>query len=163
MDEWLQKWNRTCPLCKSTIKRKGGRTQKLVTPTTEDETSHLVQQEDAVPSTEQESGRGRGDYGSMGVTESDRWGRHHRNASGCSSNTSRTSGYGCNAKSQITAAEIELSWESPEEDEGQGIRSMCSPSFHTPNQSDTENNAHSFPTPHSHRNRSSPEFSAIAV
>ena len=26
MDEWLQKWNRTCPLCKSTIqRRKGGR------------------------------------------------------------------------------------------------------------------------------------------
>lgn len=24
VDEWLQKWNRTCPLCKSTIKRSKG-------------------------------------------------------------------------------------------------------------------------------------------
>ncbi len=42
VDEWLQKWNRTCPLCKSTIKRSKGARRALIDP---DETSGLLSEE----------------------------------------------------------------------------------------------------------------------
>lgn len=52
MDEWLRKWNRTCPLCKSTIqrRRKGGQTARPQTSssssTTNHEQSHLLNHEE---------------------------------------------------------------------------------------------------------------------
>lgn len=131
-----------------------------MTPTTEDETSHLVQQE-GVSSTDHEAGRG--GYGATEATEPNRCQHHCRNASGCSSNISHSSAYLPIENSQVTAAEIELSWESPDEAEEKGRSNVYSPSFHTPQQSDTENtHSVSFSTAHSHGSQFSAGFATVA-
>lgn len=62
MDEWLQKWNRTCPLCKSTIqRRKTGRTAAGIanrSSTADQEHVRLLSHEDGRES--EASGRGGG-------------------------------------------------------------------------------------------------------
>ena len=145
MDEWLQRWNRTCPLCKSTVKRKKGLKAKNPPPTTEDETSHLVPHEEAAAPTEREAGRVGGSYGATGFTAPDGECRcHRRNASGASSHTSGSLlGRGSKRHQvQVTAAEIEMSWGS---EDTEGRRSPYSPIFHTPLQSD-DNGTRSFTT-----------------
>ena len=43
VDEWLQKWNRTCPLCKSTItRRRASNPRTSPSSTTDNEQSHLL-------------------------------------------------------------------------------------------------------------------------
>ena len=125
VDEWLQKWNRTCPLCKSTIKKKKGLKARNPPPTTEDETTHLI------PSTEPAVSSGGGAYGATGYAGGDSR-CHRRNASGTNTFTS-TSSLGRTGKRQaVVQAEVET-WGSEVTDEGCG---MTSPSFHTPIQSD---------------------------
>ncbi len=61
MDEWLQKWNRTCPLCKSTIKRSKG--AACIDP---DETSGLLS--DGGVSSARASFNDEPDYGATDTT-----------------------------------------------------------------------------------------------
>ncbi len=66
MDEWLRKWNRTCPLCKATIERRrggggGGEGPSVAegTATSDHEEAHLLSNEEG------EEGEGEG-YGATG-------------------------------------------------------------------------------------------------
>ncbi len=132
VDEWLQKWNRTCPLCKSTIKKKKGLKASHPAPITEDETSHLIPPEAA-------ASVGGVAYGATNYSSPTRECRcHRRNPSGTSS---VTSGRSSNKRHtpQVTAADIELSWESED------IEGRPTPTFHTPVQSD-DNITRSFAT-----------------
>lgn len=46
VDEWLRKWNRTCPLCKSTItRRRASNPRPSPSSTTDNEQSHLLDSE----------------------------------------------------------------------------------------------------------------------
>ena len=144
MDEWLRKWNRTCPLCKSTIKRKGT-AKDLKTPTAGDETSPLVQQEvGEVLDPEARRRSSRGGYGAMDSTGHARSRHHHMDSISSSSCSSRSREGSPKESLQVVAAEIELSSEIPGEDESNAY----STTFHTPEQSDTEQNAYSFGTAH---------------
>ncbi len=67
MDEWLRKWNRICPLCKSTIQRsrRGGDAQSSNdAASSEDEDAHLLTNEQPQGETERE-GDG---YGAVGFS-----------------------------------------------------------------------------------------------
>ena len=70
MDEWLQKWNRTCPLCKSAIGRRGaGEDPPPPTSSTDLEQSHLLSHEGSVESQEQAPERREPEsYGALGNT-----------------------------------------------------------------------------------------------
>lgn len=149
VDEWLQKWNRTCPLCKSTIRRNGGGRPKPPPAQTDDnEASLLLPQEERVSldeDVERTDGRGRG-YGSAGSTRTHR-SQHRRGASG-GSNTSTNAGNTAGRTNQVTAAEIELS---VEPNSGSVRGRSCSPGslYHTPLQSDQEENTPSYATAYS--------------
>lgn len=149
VDEWLQKWNRTCPLCKSTIKRKGGRTHNPPAQTDDNETSLLLPQDQASAADEDHTdGAIPGDqYGSTGVTTvMFRRGRHQRGSSGGASSHASSSDE--NNKQQVTSAEIELSAECAEGGRVDGRASAISLTFHTPLHSDEEDNTPSFATAH---------------
>ena len=60
VDEWLQKWNRTCPLCKTAIRRRGAENGPPIG--SEAETSHLLQ---STPPGEEDSNNS---YGATGYT-----------------------------------------------------------------------------------------------
>lgn len=142
VDEWLQKWNRTCPLCKSTIKKKkGGKTQNPPAQTDDVETSLLLPQESLVDDASQTDGENCGNnYGATGVTTVFQNQRHHRRGPSASSHTSSNSSH-AGQKNQVTSAEIELS--------GSGQDGRCSTShslYHTPLHSDEEELTPSFTT-----------------
>ena len=69
VDEWLQKWNRTCPLCKSAIQRKRGRGRgggNNPTPA-DQERSHLLTHEETEALAEHTAeGRETENYGATG-------------------------------------------------------------------------------------------------
>ena len=140
MDEWLKKWNRTCPLCKSTIKRKGGRTQNPPAQTDENETSLLLPRDQATASSVGNEDLGDGgvpDYGATGATAVSAGGRgrlQHRRGESDSSTSS------AGQRNQVTSAEIELSTES---------RPLSV--YHTPLHSDEEEHTPSYATAHSGR------------
>lgn len=137
VDEWLRKWNRTCPLCKSTIKRKGGRTHHSSAPTDNNETSLLLPQEEHVSLANDTDGRGQ-DYGTTRATgslqrRSSNHQQHRREGSGSSSGTPSHS------TNQVTSADIELSTEL-ESSGGSRYRDNSPPSmYETPLNSDVEN------------------------
>ena len=58
MDEWLRKWNRSCPLCKTTVRRRGQRSENG-----EQERDRLITDE----GTEGEGGEGER-YGAVGYS-----------------------------------------------------------------------------------------------
>lgn len=145
VDEWLSKWNRTCPLCKSTIKRKGGRTHNPPAHTDDNEASSLLPQEERVSFGGGADGRGY-DYGTTGNTSilhrsgSNR--AHHRGGSGSSNCSSGTTPAG--NTNQVTSADIELSTGTTElEMSGgsnrQGRSSSPASLYETPLNSDLEN------------------------
>ena len=57
VDEWLKKWNRTCPLCKSSISRRKGRREDAQ-PLLETDTA-------TTPDHSSAGGGARGSYGTM--------------------------------------------------------------------------------------------------
>ena len=74
VDEWLQKWNRTCPLCKSTIQRRGqGRDAAPPTtpPTTDQEHARLLSHMESEQSGEQVvvERRNSENYGAIGRSD----------------------------------------------------------------------------------------------
>lgn len=106
VDEWLRKWNRTCPLCKSTIKRNGGRAHNPPAQTDDNEASLLLPQEERVSLG---SGRGR-DYGTTGATSVlHKSGSNHAHRRGGSGSSNCSSGAPARNTNQVTSAEIELS------------------------------------------------------
>ena len=148
VDEWLHKWNRTCPLCKSTIKRNGGRAHNPPAQTDDNETSVLLPQEERTSILDNENqtdgggGTGTGrHYGTMGSTVLPS--RNHRRNISAASHTSSNAGQ----KDHVTSVEIELRVDSDEERRTQSPLSL----YHTPQQSDDDNdNDHtpSFTTAH---------------
>lgn len=144
VDEWLRKWNRTCPLCKSTIKRKGGRIHNPSALTDDNEASLLLPQEEHV-SLANTDGRAR-DYGSSGATPT-HGSSHHRRESGSSS-----SGDPRNSTNQTTSAEIELSVGAELElsvgSHSRGRSTSPTSFYETPLNSDVENTP-SYTTAHS--------------
>lgn len=148
MDEWLHKWNRTCPLCKSTIKRKGARVQQPPAQTDDNETSLLLPQDHtsvaAAVAEDQPDGATPGNqYGATGVTtvvfHST---KSSRGASACSSSSGDEI---TGNRDQVTSAEIELSVGSPGEVGGRLSTSL----YHTPLHSDDEDNTPSYATAYS--------------
>ena len=149
VDEWLKKWNRTCPLCKSTIKRRGGRTQNPPAQTDENETSLLLSQNRAssVGDEGYVDGRDTSNYGATGETPGGQGRRHqqHRRGGSGSSNSSHQ-------RQQVTSAEIEISTEC------QPGRPSSPSLYHTPLHSDeeeTEEHTPSYATAHSGRGSTS--------
>ena len=144
MDEWLQKWNRTCPLCKSTIKRKGTRVQQPPAQTDDNETSHLLPQDHtSVAEEDQPDGATPGNqYGATGVTTVIFHSNRSRGASACSNISSDESP---GNRDQVTSAEIELSMGSPGEVGGRLSTSI----YHTPLHSDDEDHTPSYATAYS--------------
>ncbi len=152
VDEWLKKWNRTCPLCKSTIKRKGGRTQNPPAQTDENETSLLLPHSRAssmgIEDRDHEDGESP-DYGSTGMTtlSPGPGGRGHRHRQHWRSVSGSSSGSNDGNRNQVTSAEIELSAETNPE----RLSSPCS-LYHTPLHSDNdEEETPSYATAHSGR------------
>ena len=131
VDEWLKKWNRTCPLCKSTIKRRGGRTQNPPAQTDDNESSLLLPHSRATSLGNEDRTDGESpNYGATGLTVPSqvRRGQQHRRGGSSSSN-----GSSAGHRNQVTSAEIELSAESNPE-------RLSSPMslYHTPFHSDNE-------------------------
>lgn len=141
VDEWLKKWNRTCPLCKSTIKRRGGRTQNPPAQTDENESSLLLPQSRAASQGNDDHADGESpNYGATAVTTRTR-GRgqqHRRGGSGSSS------GSGASHRNQVTSAEIELN-----ADSNPGRLSSPLSLYHTPLHSDEEEQTPSYATANS--------------
>ena len=163
VDVWLQKWNRTCPLCKSAIKRKG---KPLFTE--DQESSHLLTDSGA-PSVhlpdDETDGRGTrtlaaattaaatSGASNYGATEHTSplhlvaGGRHHRRSASSTSSGSRRSSQRAKSvpKQEPPVTAIELNITSSEETSRSASRSptpAISPSqFHTPHQSDGEDEA----------------------
>lgn len=137
VDEWLRKWNRTCPLCKCSIKRAGGRTQHPPALTDDNETSLLQSGEERVSLLDHADGEGCDQrYGTTGVTSALQQGQHRRGGSEASSSSSST-GTGGGASShgnQVTAAEMERSTGSHQDREGSSSPLL----YHTPLHSDQE-------------------------
>lgn len=102
VDEWLQKWNRTCPLCKSTIKRSGARPH-LPSALTEDNESSLLLPQHERASLVTPNGRSPAHYGTTDHTTT----RHHRRGGSGTSTASNTSASSGN-RNEVTSAEIEL-------------------------------------------------------
>lgn len=125
MDEWLRKWNRTCPLCKSTIKRKGARTHNSSALTDDNEALSLLPQEEHVSLVNDTDGRGR-DYGTAGATG--RRGSNHQQH--------RRLGSGSSID-QVTSADIELSTGTELELSGRSTSPLSL--YETPLNSDVEN------------------------
>lgn len=80
VDEWLQKWNRTCPLCKSSIRRRGGAVRGPST----SEHAQLIPSEG--PETEEADGEGYGavGYGTNPLTDTE---TDYRSLAGSSSSS----------------------------------------------------------------------------
>lgn len=155
MDEWLKKWNRTCPLCKSTIKRHGGRTQNPPAHTDENESSLLLPPSRTVSLGQEDRADGDNvNYGATAVTTRSPRGRgqqHHRGGSGSSS------GSIAGQRNQVTSAEIELSGES-----NPGRLSSPLSLYHTPLHSDDEDErTPSYATANS--GRASASFHSVAT
>lgn len=142
MDVWLQKWNRTCPLCKKTIKRQG---KPLFT---DDQESSRLLTESGAPSVHIEEGGvtqrdgatgGPSGYGATDQTSPLRSlaAGHRRSASSTSSNSQRSSLRRSLSRPEPAVTTIELNVTS-----GESSRSTShSPSpehFHTPRQSDED-------------------------
>ena len=110
VDEWLQKWNRTCPLCKITIKRKKRSTNNPPTQTNTEASLLLPQRED-------QADRNNSNYGATGLNSV------FRDASSPSSNLGHSG-------SRATSVDIELSV-------GSNHESPAS-QYHTPQLSEDE-------------------------
>lgn len=125
VDEWLQKWNRTCPLCKSTIKRKGGRSQNPPAQTDENETSLLL------PSQEDHTDG----YGTI---------RTHRRGASSSSSSQGSGGLGQGGRhprrQHTTSVDIEHYGSAEDTRAGDHHEGLSTPhsTYHTPPQSDSE-------------------------
>lgn len=157
MDEWLQKWNRTCPLCKSTIKRKGGRTQNPPAQTDDNETSLLLPQERTSSAVDEDQldGATPDQYGATGVTTVVFHRNQHRRGASASSNISSDNGTG--NKNQVTSVEIELSGSGGEEGR------MSTSLYHTPLHSDEEDHTPSYATAQSGHTSTEPELAPQQV
>lgn len=159
MDEWLHKWNRTCPLCKSTIKRKGGKTNNPPAHTDDNEASVLLPQErtSAIDDDQLDGATPANQYGSTGVTTVVfHKNQHHRGTSTCSnisSSDSRTVN-----KNQVTSVEIELSGSV-----GSGDGRLSTTLYHTPLHSDEEDHTPSYATAHSGHTSTEPELASQEV
>ncbi len=126
MDEWLQKWNRTCPLCKSTIKRKGGRAHHPPAQTDENETSLLLPQDERQSLlTNEVVGRNR--------TGSTDYGGTNELAPPSRSDSASSNPDNTGQDSHLVRAEIEFSVES-----GRDALHSSNSIYHTPHQSDEE-------------------------
>ena len=174
VDVWLQKWNRTCPLCKSAIKRKG---KPLFTE--DPESSHLLTDSGApsvhLPDDETDGTRGlaagaaaMGGASNYGATEHSSplrlvagGGQHRRSASSVSASSRRSSQRGRSVPKQDPTAvtTIELNVTSSEETSRSASHSPTpghSPSqFHTPHQSDDDEATPSFKTANGENSTSS--------
>ena len=107
VDEWLQKWNRTCPLCKSTIKRSGARPHLPSALTDDNESSLLLPQHERA-SLVSPDGRSPAHYGTTGGTPALHTAtRHHRRGGSGSSTTSNASS-SSGRRNRVTSADIEL-------------------------------------------------------
>ena len=157
----MQKWNRTCPLCKSTIKRKGGRTQNPPAQTDDNETSLLLPQESLAADEEEEEPDGATpeQYGATGVTTVlFHRGQHRRGASGCSNLSSSDIATG--DKKQVTSAEIELSGSLASVEDGR----LSTTLYHTPLHSDNEEeHTPSYATARSGNTSTEPELTTQQV
>lgn len=157
VDVWLQKWNRTCPLCKSTIKRRG---KPLFN--NDLESSHLLTDSGA-PSAHQTEGEderdgptnqaGASGYGALEQTSPLRVvaASHRRSTSSTSSSSHRSNRLSrSGSKREPTVTTIELNVTSS----GETSRSVShSPSpttsplqFHTPRQSEDDDDDETTPS-----------------
>lgn len=128
VDEWLQKWNRTCPLCKSTIKRSGARPHLPSALTDDNESSLLLPQHERVSPGRRSPAR----YGTTEATPAFHATRHHRRGGSGASTTSNTSA-SSEHRNQVTSAEIELTGSA-----GQDRSSSVVSVYQTPIHSDDE-------------------------
>ena len=166
VDVWLQKWNRTCPLCKSAIKRQG---KPLFTEDPEsshlltdggDASVHLAEGEDEPDGRGSRASRGGGggggasNYGATEHTSPLRLvssGGHRRSASGASSGSRHSSRLSrSNSKREPTVTTIELLVTSSDETSRSVTRSPSPDDppaqFHTPHHSDGDNNDEANPS-----------------
>ena len=158
VDVWLQKWNRTCPLCKSAIKRKG---KPLFSG--DPESSHLLSDgaatssspptggDDQVDGTRGGHATGASNYGAVEhsspltlVTAG-----HKRSTSGVSSSSGSSRGHSHRRSSRLSKSAskrepttsvttIELNITSSGESSRSASKSPSPRQFHTPHQSDDD-------------------------